>query len=97
MGAVLPDLRCCDADICIAVNNDILRQFAEAEAAGLAELELHVPVSGRIGNWSHSDIVGQRISDTLYEHGILSHPIRTVTIPDMDLNTRYGVPLLGSN
>lgn len=90
-----PNLQCCDPDICIAVNNDILGQLIAADEAGLEELELHVPVSGRTGNWPHSDIVGERIAATVYKHGLIRHPIQVTVVPDMEINEKYGVPLLG--
>lgn len=64
-----------DIKLCYLINNDILEQYKQAEYMGLDEFVLHIPESG-LGSYSFT---ADRISNTLYRHGITSKRIRANT------------------
>lgn len=87
------NLQCCDAEICVAIDNDLIDQLRTAVEAGQTETVLCVPISGRPGNWPHASYVGDRIAATLREHGILTSSIQVTVKPDPEMNAKYNLPL----
>lgn len=57
--------------LCYAVNQYIITQYKEADQQGVSEFELILPDTG-LGEYSFST---DRISQTLYNHGIISRKI----------------------
>ena len=60
---------------CYEANNYILQQFEEADIKGVDEMDLYVP-------WilSQEEWMGQRVSKTLYRHGVIRKEIKVNTI-----------------
>lgn len=80
-----------DAEICEAIDNDLIDQILTASRAGQEEVTIHAPASDRSSNWPIAYYVGDRIANTLFEHGILERPIRVTVEPDPDMNRKYGL------
>ena len=60
-----------NTELCYLVNNNIIEQYKQAECMGLKEFELHVPAG--LGSY---DFTADRISRTLYKHGIINKRIQ---------------------
>lgn len=82
-----------DANICAAIDRDLVDQIVTASQAGQEEMILHVPISGRSGNWPHASYVGQRIADTLYEHSIIDRNVRVIVEPDPEMNQKHNLSI----
>lgn len=80
-----------DSEICEAIDNDLIDQILTASRAGQKEVTIQAPASGRSSNWPIAYYVGDRIANTLFEHGILERPIRVIVEPDADMNRKYGL------
>ncbi len=77
---------------CEALMNDYVEQFKTAEKDGLSEITLYVPVYKDESNWPFPDFFGDRISNSLYEHGIVDHRIQVKEIaPTKDMNKKYNI------
>lgn len=79
--------------ICEEVNKDIISQIVKADKAGLLSMKLYVPVSDRDDNWPHAFYFGERISNTLYKHGIVKNKIEIKIIPDNNKNEKYKIEI----
>lgn len=82
-----------DPQICTELSQDMIDQFIAADASGASSMTLYVPKWSTPGNWPHSLYLGDKISDSLYEHGIISRRITAVTCPTEDHNRIYNLPL----
>lgn len=80
-----------DAEVCKAIDEDMIDQIVTASEAGEQEMVLHAPATDRSSNWPIAYYVGQRIADTLYEHGVLEAPIQVTVEPDPEMNRKYGL------
>jgi len=80
-----------DGDTCIAIGEDLIAQYKEAEDAGLETFELHVLDAGSEGNWPHACFIGDRITTTLLKHGVITRKMNAVLCPDQAFNERYHV------
>lgn len=82
-----------EAEYHYEVSSAIMQQFIDADSAGtLEEMKLYVPEHGD-GNWPHSLYIGDRISSTLYEFGIISKAPQITVEPDPDFFERFSIPL----
>lgn len=76
----------------LEISNDLMEQFVEADEAGLDEFELHVIVNPDADdNWPYPNYAGTLIGDTLFRHGVISRPIKAVTVFDVEKNLELGV------
>lgn len=85
------NLQCCEPNVCKAINEDIIEQITTASMAGQEVVTIYVPVTERPGNWPHASFVGDRIANTLYEHGLLNGPIRVEVQPSLEMNRKYNL------
>lgn len=80
-----------DKKTCMEVGNNLIEQIVQADRIGANEMTLYVPKYDRSDNWPHALFLGGRISTTLYEHGIINHPIEIVIEPSEYMNERYNI------
>ena len=86
--------RLLDHKISTAVDNYIVNTVKDADKNKQEQAEVHVPVfDGDGGNWPISTNMGGIISNTLYQHNIISEPIKVVIIPDVKMNKKFGIDI----
>lgn len=92
-GMTFPDsnLQSCEPSVCKAIDEDIIDQIIAASQAGQKVVTIRVPVTDNAENWPHAGFVGDRIANTLYEHGLLNVPIRVVVQPSVEMNRKYNL------
>lgn len=82
-----------DPKICAEISRDIIDQYVQADQAGQKQMLLYVPVHTEDpdtqDNWPHSVVLLPRITNTLYEHGIISYPIDITVVPSVEMNEKY--------
>lgn len=81
------------AEACYAVDRDILSQVQAADRAGQEEMILRVPKGDNRDNWRHPLYMGRAVSNTLYRHGQIAHPIKITIQPDPAMNEQYHIPI----
>ena len=85
------------AQACADISRDIVNQYIEADRAGLTETTIYVPAHvadpETEDNWPHSLVLLPRISNALYEQGILSRPISAAFEIDPAVNQRFNIPV----
>ena len=85
------------AQACADISRDIVNQYIEADRAGLTETTIYVPIHvadpETEDNWPHSLVLLPRISNALYEQGILSRPISAAFEIDPAVNQRFNIPV----
>lgn len=85
------------AEKCGSLSRFIVEQFQTADAAGQREMELHVPQFAidpeTEDNWPYTLFLMDRISDTLYSHGITSRLIDITPVVDPSVNELFHIPL----
>ena len=82
-----------DAQLCIAIDQDIIDQIVAADHAGLMEAVIVVPLEEdqEEENWPHVIRMGTALSQTLYRHGIISRELELEIRPDHEMNEQYGL------
>ncbi|MBR3103617.1 MAG: hypothetical protein IKH46_07315 [Lachnospiraceae bacterium] len=82
-----------DAQLCIAIDQDIIDQIIAADSAGLTEAVIVVPLEEDQDedNWPHVIRMGSALSQTLYKHGIISRRLELEVQPDHAMNEKYGL------
>lgn len=82
-----------DAQLCIAIDRDIIDQVIAADHAGLTEAVIVVPLEEdqEEDNWPHVIRMGSALSQTLYKHGIISRRLELEIRPDHAMNEKYGL------
>ena len=71
----------------LRVDEDLMEQFLDADEAGLEEFELHVLVNEKtVDNWPYPSYAGDLIGDALFRHGVMTRPIKAVTVFDEEKN-----------
>ena len=84
-------------EACASISRDIIRQYVEANEAGLTEATIHIPMHvadpETEDNWPHSVVLVDRIGATLYEQGILSHPISSTFVVNPAVNQQFHIPV----
>lgn len=79
------------ADVCMALDQNILDQVLEAEARGENCVTIHVFVSGAGDNWPHSVYLGDRVAASLYKHGQTGRLMEIRVLPDLQVNEAFHV------
>jgi len=79
-----------DSIICKNIDEDIIEQIMQAVNEGQEKMELHIPKTPG-DNWPFGTYGANRFSYSLYEHGIISRPIETIMIQDVEINIKYGM------
>lgn len=64
-----------------SVGYEILDQIIDADKKKEKEMSLYVPKYDTEDNWPQAFYLGSRISNTLYEHGIISQRINITVVP----------------
>ncbi len=77
---------------CIAISNDIIRQFKEADNNHLDNFILHVPEYETKDNWPQTmELYARRVNNQLAAHGIVSRHFNVQVVKDVAMNERYGL------
>jgi energy-coupling factor transporter transmembrane protein EcfT len=85
------NLQECEANVCKAIDEEIIDQIMAASFAGQETVTIYVPVTSSPENWPHASFVGDRIANTLYKHGLLNGPIRVEVEPSLEMNRKYNL------
>lgn len=85
------NLQGCEANVCKAIDEEIIDQIMAASLAGQETVTIYVPVTSSPENWPHASFVGDRIANTLYKHGLLNGPIRVEVEPSLEMNRKYNL------
>jgi hypothetical protein len=80
--------------VCAEIDRDIINQVIAADKAGKKEMILVVPKGDNIDNWPHPLYMNRNFSRLLYWHGIISKPIQITMQPDVEMNSKYHIPVL---
>ena len=83
-----------DPEIATQISQDLIDQFIAADQSNAESLILYIPQWQTSGNWPHSSYIPYLISNTLYEHGIISRQISAEAFPTEEYNQKYGLPVL---
>lgn len=76
----------------LLISTDLMNQFIAADEAGLDEFDLHVIVNPNADdNWPYPSYAGDLIGDALFRHGVISRPIKAVTVFDEKKNKELGI------
>lgn len=75
----------------ISVDNYLIEQIIESDKNFSDEMILYVPKGDNIDNWPHPMYMGDRISNTLYKHGLISKPIKIKIKPNETINKQYNI------
>ena len=81
-----------DPETCFLVSNDIVEQLKTADANGLQEIDLEVPLTGTANNWPFALYGEKRCAEALYEHGVISRRITVQFRPSEEFNKKYSLP-----
>ena len=79
------------AEVCEALDQNILDQVLEAQDRGEYQVTVHVPYCGSEDNWPHSTYMGGRVAASLYKHGITSRLMEIEILPDPQVNAELHV------
>lgn len=74
-----------------AINEDIIRQVKEAEAAGESRAEVHLPETVSWGWPLDEQLSPSRISWSLYSHGITEKQIKITIVPDPEKDIEFNL------
>lgn len=80
-----------DPSVCDAVTQDMLDQIIQADREGLTEITMDMPQWNSPDNWPHAVYLGEKMSDTLYDHGLIDHKILVWPSPTPEYNIRFGL------
>ena len=73
-------------------SNDVLKYIVSASQNGEEEIVLYIPKYNDPNNWPHIVYFGERLSKTLYKHGMIESPITITVVPDTEVNEYYRLP-----
>ena len=77
---------------CKQLNEYLIQQIVESDEKHLEEMTLKTPVyTNQEDNWPHAVYFGDRISKTLYQHGVISRPIQITISPSKEVNDLFGL------
>ena len=80
-----------DSKVCLEISRDLVEQVVQADQKGADEVILHVLKYSSEDNWPHLLWMGDHMSSTLYEHGMITKKIRITIQPDEMMNEKYYV------
>lgn len=85
------------AERCAALSRYIIEQYQRADRAGEREMILHLPQftsdPENGDNWPYTLVLVDRISNTLYNHGVTSRLIDITPVIDPEVNVQMHIPL----
>jgi hypothetical protein len=77
-------------EVCVTIDEDIVNQFVEADQRGATELIVYVPDFGSSDNWPIATYAGERFSEALLKHGVISRYIYvTEVVPSTEKNMQF--------
>lgn len=82
--------------LCEEIGNYLIDEVIDADKRGDERVRIKVPEFGLGGdNWPLSNFGGDRIGDSLYKNGIISHEIEVEFVEDKEMNKVFGIELQG--
>ena len=87
------DANCVGMDwkICYDISSGFVKQIKEADDNHNSDIVLKVPLYNGEDNWPLPFYLADRISYTLYKHGIVSHNLNVIFEPDNSINQKWGI------
>jgi hypothetical protein len=77
-------------EVCVAIDEDIVNQFVEADQSGATELTVYVPDFGSSDNWPIATYAGERFAEALSKHGVTSKTMYVKeVIPSTEKNEQF--------
>ena len=81
--------------ICNEIMQDLIDDILLADEKGLSEITLEIPMCDDYRGWPlMPEFLGPRMAGSLLEHGLLRREITVNTVPSMEANWRYSLPVL---
>lgn len=81
--------------VCNEITQDLIDEILLADEKGLGGITLEIPVTVREDGWPlMPEFLGPRMAATLLEHGLLRREITVNTVPSMEANWRYSLPVI---
>lgn len=81
--------------ICNEIMQDLIDEILLADEKGLSEITLEIPMCDDYRGWPlMPEFLGPRMAGSLLEHGLLRREITVNTVPSMEANWRYSLPVL---
>lgn len=85
------------AERCGELSRYLIEQYQQADRAGQQEMILHLPQftsdPENGDNWPYTLVLADRISNTMYNHGLTSRLIDITPVIDPEVNARFHIPL----
>ncbi len=73
------------------VDNDIMNQIISNIQSEATSMTLTVTQSEKNDNWPHSNYIGERICNSLFELNIIDHTFPITINPDLQMNQKYNI------
>lgn len=85
------------AERCDELSRYLIEQYQQADQAGQQEMILRLPQftpdPENGDNWPYTLVLADRISNTMYNHGLTSRLIDITPVIDPEVNARFHIPL----
>lgn len=85
------------AERCADLSRYLIEQYQQADQAGQREMVLRLPQftsdPENGDNWPYTLVLADRISNTMYNHGLTSRLIDITPVIDPEVNARFHIPL----
>lgn len=85
------------AERCGELSRYLIEQYQQADQAGQREMVLRLPQftsdPENGDNWPYTLVLADRISNTMYNHGLTSRLIDITPVIDPEVNARFHIPL----
>ena len=85
------------AERCADLSRYLIEQYQQADRAGQREMILRLPQftsdPENGDNWPYTLVLADRISNTMYNHGLTSRLIDITPVIDPEVNARFHIPL----
>lgn len=79
---------------CVEIDNDIISQAQEADAAGLDSFELEMMDTGWDDNWPHTSYMANNtFKQTLIKHALISRDMEIIPVWSKEFNQRHGIEI----
>ena len=81
--------------VCNEIMQDLIDEILLADEKGLGEITLEIPMCADDRGWPlMPGFLGPRMASSLLEHGLLRREITVNTVPSMEANWRYSLPVI---
>ena len=85
------------AERCADLSRYLIEQYQQADQVGQREMVLRLPQftsdPENGDNWPYTLVLADRISNTMYNHGLTSRLIDITPVIDPEVNARFHIPL----